>query len=770
MIQNVMETFDFAGMNRDEIAKTLRDNNIVLSVDEALMIQNKMLKRPPTLAECVLWSIQSSEHCSYKSTRQYLKKLPATSPNVILGPKEDAGIVCIAEDNKGHRYGIAMSHESHNHPSQIVPFEGAATGVGGNVRDVCCMGAEVIAVSDSLRFGDINNLKTQWIHEGVVAGIASYGNSLGIPNIGGDLYYDPGYNDNCLVTVVTLGIVRDDQIIHSYAPKKAVGYDLILIGKATDNSGFAGASFASIELEEAEKEQNRGAVQEPNAFLGRHLLKSNYALFKLLKSKNLLDKVGFKDLGAGGIACASVELAEAGGYGAEIDLEKVPTAMENLHPSVILCSETQERYMWVVHPDITPLVLKHYNETFALPAISQKAQATTIGKIVAGDNYSVCYKNSKVINASAKDITQGLSYDRPCATRKIKLYEPKLPSLENHNETLLNLLAHENVASRKPVFENYDKQVQGRTIIEAGQADAGVFQPFNSNDYPKEIQPVGMALSSAQNPRYGRINPYWGAVNAVAETMRNITAVGAEPLAITDCLCFGNPEKPEQMEEFSLAIKGIADICEALNIPVIAGNVSLYNESKKGAIPPSPIISCLGKLEDAALAIDLPFKLPDSALIMVGGRKNECGGSVYYALHNQLGANLPKPDFAEIAKQIKAIRFAIEQKLVLSAHDISDGGIAVALAEMSFGNNIGCEINIAGSLSNEIKLFGETGGFVLEISKQNFLAFRNIFKNVNFKIIGRTIKQPHLIMQNCINLEINIAKKQWEDGLRKKLI
>ncbi len=766
------ESFDFARMSRKKIAALLKEYNIVLSVDEVLAIQKKMLKRPLTLTECILWSIQSSEHCSYKSTRHYLKQLPTEGPDVILGPKEDAGIVSVAQDNQGHRYGIVISHESHNHPSQIVPFEGAATGVGGNVRDVCCMGAEVIAVSDSLRFGDIKSSKSKWIHENVVAGIASYANSLGIPNVCGDLCYDSGYNDNCLVTVVTLGIVREDNIIHSYAPKSAVGYDLILVGKATDDTGFAGASFASLELEEEKQEQSRGAVQEPNAFLERHILKASYALFDYLKEKHLLDRVACKDLGAGGVACASVELAEGGGYGAEIDIEAIPISKDNLHPSVILCSETQERFMWVVHPDITPLIIKHYNETFALPSIAEQAQAKVIGKITEGHNYLVRYQGNKIVDADARDVTKGLSYKRPCKMKRISLVEPKLPSLENHNQTLLNLLANENIASRKPVFETYDKQVQGRTIIERGQADAGVMQPFNSKEFPEEINNVAIALSSAQNPRYNKIDSYWGAVNAVAKCIRNIAAVGAKPLAITDCLCYGNPEKPEQMAEFAEGVRGISDICKAFNIPVISGNVSLYNESKRGAIPPSPIISCLGKLNDVGKAINLQFKKPDSLIVLVGKRKNECGGSCYYTLHDQLGANVPKPDFKELKMQIAALNNAISEGLILSAHDISNGGITVALAEMSFANEIGLEINITGDLSEEVKLFSETGGFILEVDKTNIVAVNNIFRkyDIDAAIIGHTIEQTELSMQSCIKVSLSDAKQAWCEGLRDKLL
>ena len=271
------EIVDLSGLSKSDIKKKLNELNIPLTVEEALKVQNEMLGRAPSLAELILFSIQGSEHCSYKSSRNYLKQFTTEGPDVVLGAKEDAGVVSIVTDNSGHRWCIVMSHESHNHPSQIVPYEGAATGVGGNVRDVLCMGAEVIAVTDSFRFGELNKNKTQWIHDGVVSGIAGYGNPLGIPNVGGDLYYQEGYNENCLVTLVTLGIVREDHIIHSFAPRNAEGFDLILIGKPTDNSGFGGASFASLELEEEKKEQNKGAVQEPNAFLERHLLKSSYA-------------------------------------------------------------------------------------------------------------------------------------------------------------------------------------------------------------------------------------------------------------------------------------------------------------------------------------------------------------------------------------------------------------------------------------------------------------------------------------------------------------
>ena len=772
------EIVDLAGLSEDAIKTKLVELNIPLTTEEALKIQNDMLGRAPSLAELILFSIQGSEHCSYKSSRNHLKQFTTEGPDVVLGAKEDAGVVAVATDNEGHRWCIVMSHESHNHPSQIVPYEGAATGVGGNVRDVLCMGAEVIAVTDSFRFGSIKNNKTKWIHDGVVAGVAGYGNPLGIPNIGGDLYYHDGYNENCLVTLVSLGIVIEDDIIHSYAPKNADGYDLILLGKPTDNSGFGGASFASLELEEEKKEQNKGAVQEPNAFLERHLLKSSYALFDILKEKGLINNIGFKDLGAGGVACASVELAETSGYGAEVWMNKIHIGMDGLHPSVYLCSETQERFMWVCSPEITPLILDHYNTVFDLPGVSTGARASVVGKIRNDGQYIVHNGDEEIVNATAKEVTEGFLYDRPYEARKNNFVEPNLPEPTNYNQVLLDILSHENMASREPIFEQYDKQVQSRIHTETGLADAGVMAPFNSEKYPEEIRNVGIALSTDHNPRYGLIDPYWGGINAVVESMRNVASVGATPHALSDCLCFGNPEKPHQMWEFVESVRGVADACHAITLkdnpnhatPIIAGNVSFYNESKSGAIPPSPILSCLGRFKDVNKAVPGHFQKLDSVVLMIGERKNELGGSVYYSLYDEMGANVPKPNLEEVKNQIFALTDCIDDGLVLSCHDISDGGVASTLAEMTFGNDIGCDINIDSNLLNEKLLWSETGGFILEISLENVDGIKTIFSHVELDVyeIGKTI--GNLIqINNVVGLTVNKAKEAWTNGLREKL-
>ena len=671
-----------------------------------------------------------------------------------------------------------MSHESHNHPSQIVPYEGAATGVGGNVRDVMCMGAEVIACTDSFRFGNIDNAKTKWINDGVVSGIAGYGNPLGVPNIGGDIYYHNDYNENCLVTLVTLGIVKEDHIIHSYAPENANGYDLVLVGKPTDNSGFGGASFASLELEEDKKDQNKGAVQEPNAFLERHLLKSSYALFKKIKDMNMLDKVGFKDLGAGGVACASVELAETSGYGSEVWLDNVHTSMENLHSSVYLCSETQERFMWVCPPDLTGQILDHYNNIYDLPSVSEGAMASVIGKIRDDGKYIVHYKNEVIVDAEAKQVTKGFLYDRKYSPVSKETDDPKIVNINDFNQVCLQLLSHENIASKKVIYDKYDKQVQGRTVFESGEADCGLLAPFNSDEFPNEIRKTGIALSTDHNPLYGKVDPYWAGVNAVVESMRNVASIGATPHALTDCLCFGNPEKESQMWEFVESVKGISDACKSLTLkhspndptPIIAGNVSFYNESRNGAIPPSPIVSCLGKIDDINNAIGMSFISPNSTIILIGKRKNELGGSAYYHLFNELGNSIPKPDLSEVKNQIFALTDCIGSGLVLSCHDISDGGIAVALAEMSFRNGLGCDVKIESDLEDGAVLFSETGGFILEIRNEDFGNVESCFPKYGLECfnIGSTI-EGEIKINNAISLSTQQAFQAWSDGLSSKL-
>lgn len=785
----IKDLLEFSAMSDDEAARVLKKYKISLTVSEARKIE-EILGRPPTVTEVIIWDIQGSEHCSYRSTREHLKMLPTTGPNVILGPSEDAGIVEIASVG-GKRYGLVVAHESHNHPSQVVPYEGAATGIGGIVRDVCCMGAKVIASADPLRFGDIQRSQSKWVAENVFSGIAGYGNPIGVPNIAGDCYFDSSFDDNCLVNVVALGLVREDEIIHSRAPKNAEGYDIIVVGKPTDNSGMGGASFASLELNEADKDANKGAVQEPNPFLKRHLLAATYELFDMLRARDLISKVGFKDHGAGGNVCSTVEMVEAGGYGAEINLDNVHVSMDDLHPSVVACSETQERFAWICPPDISDMILAHYNVRWALPDIAQHARASKIGKVTNG-NYVLKYRGDTVCDAKPSDITAGLRYHRSIKEPKTAFLEPVLELDSDLNNVLLDVLAHENVASRRPIYEQYDKNVQGITVIESGLADAGVIAPLRDRaEVPENAQRVGVALSVDANPRYGLISPYWQAVNAVVEGMRNVAAVGATPWCCTDCLNYGNPEKPEQMWQFVEGVKGIRDALIGIPlkthpespVPCVSGNVSLYNESANRAIAPSAIIAIVGRMEDAMKAVTMQFKRAGNELFLIGQRGDDFGGSILYDLFSELGANVPKPDFARARDEIYTVIDLIDRDIAVSCHDISDGGIAVALAEMAMGGEadgiLGCSVNIEASSERDLpswkKLFSETGGFVLEIPSINVEAARSVADSYGIEMIslGTVTSEPMLSISDgesaVINLALDAVRDAWANGLREKL-
>lgn len=812
------KTLELKKLPDSKVAQVLKEHSIGLTAAEARKV-SKLLGRNPTLTEATIWGIQGSEHSSYKSSKRHLKMLPTAGPNVMLGPSEDAGIVEIANIN-GKRFGVVISHESHNHPSQVVPYEGSATGVGGCVRDVLCMGAHVIAVADPLRFGEVKRNQTKLITEGVIAGVGGYGNPIGVPNIAGDVYFNDTFNDNCLVNVVALGLLEESEIIHSRAPKGAAdkGYEIIIVGKPTDMSGMGGAAFASFQLNEEDREKNKGAVQEPNPFLKRHIMEATYDLFQIFKEKRLCEKVGFKDLGAGGVVCATVEMVGAGGYGAEIDLERLHTAIADLPPHIRACSETQERMCWIVPKELSKMVLKHYNETWALPKIARGAQASVIGKVTKG-NYVLKFGVTTVCNAKAADITAGLMYNRPVKPRRKVLREPRFAVPRDLNKIFLQLMAHENIASRAPVYESYDKNVQGISVIEAGQGDAGVIAPFrNRQDVPEESWKIGVALKTDGNPLYGQIDPYWQAANAVLESCRNVAAVGAEPQCITDCLNYGNPEKPEQMWELVEGVKGIADALngvglrvpqpkieekkgkaeknkkaqkpEVFALPCISGNVSLYNTSERGSIAPQAIIAALGKMENVERAVTFQFKSPGNQLFLIGPRKNELGGSAYYNLLGHLGANLPQPNFKEAAKEIHLAADLIKEGLVESCHDISDGGIAAAVAEMCLGGNgdgrVGAKINISTiglrhekkklpQLRADTKLFSETGGFVLEISRKNLMKAKKFSRDAGVPLIrlGFTTKSKQFVASDfgkeVLNVKLSHLRRAWCDGLREKL-
>ena len=773
------ELVDVTGMNDAALQGFLRKNAVSLKVPEARKVV-ELIGRNPTLTELHIFNIQWSEHSSYKSSRAALKMLPTKAPNVILGPVEDSGIVELGKINN-EKYGIVVSHESHNHPSQVVPYEGAATGIGGILRDVLCMGAKIIATADPLRFGNPNGKnknKTKYIANEVINGIAGYGNAVGIPNLAGDVYFNESFDDNCLVNVVCLGIIKEKDIIHSYAPKNADNYDIIIVGKPTDNSGFGGAAFASLVLDEEEEEYNKGAVQVPDPFLKNVLIRATYEVFKQAKKQNI--KLGFKDMGAGGIMCATSELCSDADYGAEISLDKIHVSMKNLPPYIIFCSETQERFTWICPKSFTKTLLKIYNESFALSTIAENAKAVVIGKVTKNQDYKIKHKGEVVCNVPIKAVTRGIQYQRTLEKTIRNFNEPGLEEPKDYNGTALKILNNPNIASKEKCYKHYDRNVIGNTVIESGQADAGLIRALPNNKY-------GIALSVDSNPRYGKINPYLGAVNAVAESMRNIAAIGAVPAALTNCLNYGNPEKPEQFHDFVEGVKGIKAAAENLYlkntkapVPIISGNVSFYNESSKGnSIDPSAIIACIGVMKNYENAITMKIKKEKTNLFLVGSRKDELGGSVYYEINNKLGANVPKIDFQEQRNMIYAVIDCIENELLLSCHDISDGGLFTTIAEMILGGNadgsIGAEININPDLRPDKFLFSETPGFVFEVEDKNTSKVKSIFKKHNLEILnlGKTTDNDSLIIKNknekIIDLEIKRLKEAWTTGFVEAL-
>ena len=742
-----------------------------LSADEIRRIAHT-LGRLPTEVELYVFDAQWSEHCSYKSSRHFLRRLPTDGPTVMQGPAEDAGILHLGEW-QGEKYGIVIAHESHNHPSQVVPFEGAATGIGGIVRDVLCMGAQVIAVADPLRFGRLEDAHSRYVAQGVVDGIAAYGNAIGVPNIGGDIYIDESFDDNVLVNVVALGLVKETEIIHSKAPVGSVGWDIVLVGKATDRSGFGGASFSSVTLDEDDAEANKGAVQVPDPFLKNVIMRASYRVFDALRSAGI--EAGFKDLGAGGMAGCTLELVSSGGYGAIIDLDLAPTGQPNLPPEVIAIGETQERLAWVVPPSFTPELLRIYNEEYSLPEISRGACAAVIGTVTQEPYYVARYHGEEVMRVPTRFLTDGVRYNRPYT---IALPDPepfaefdartrskRTPKLDR--ATVEKILAHRDVCSRAPIYQRFDSVVRGTTAIPAGEADAGVIVPIPG-------APLAVALSVDGNPRYGAIDAMRAAELAVCESARNVTAVGARPVGMTDCLNFGDPTDPKHLGEFVAAVDGLAYAAGRLGTPFVSGNVSLYNQSKAGrAISPSPIVACVGTIPDIAKTATFAIKRSGSPVHFVGMPQPNFGGSVYADVCGFASRNLPTIDYDEVCREIDLLVEAYEEGIVLAAHDISDGGAITALCEMAFASldrlNAGFRIDTAAfpdtHAHDESIFYGEAGGFVVEVTDSDAFARLATRHRVFAPLIARTTDDGTLRYHD-LAFELAELRETWAAPLR----
>jgi phosphoribosylformylglycinamidine synthase subunit PurL len=643
------------------------------------------LGRDPNEVELAVFSLMWSEHCGYKHSRRLLKTLPTEGGRLILGPGENAGAVDV-----GHGMAAAFKVESHNHPSAVEPFQGAATGVGGILRDVFAIGARPIAILDSLRFGELSSARSRYLLEHAVGGIGHYGNSIGVATVGGEIYFEGPYEQNCLVNAMCVGLIETDKLIRSAAA--GVGNVVVLFGARTGRDGIGGASvLASAELGD-EDAAKRPTVQIGDPFEESKLLECS---LELLDQKLL---VALQDLGAAGLTSSSSEMAAKGGVGIDLDVRKVPLREADMEPFEIMISESQERMLCVVEPERLDAVLA--------VCARWEVNATAIGEVTAGDRLRVFDGDALVGDLPVKALVDECpAYDLEPVAPAIPIYpapERTLADGLDAGGTLLALLGSANLASRRWAFEQYDCVVGSRTARRPEQADAAVLMLDHGG---------AIAVSIDGNGRRVAVDPYRGAVEAVLECSANLACVGAEPLGLTNCLNFGNPEKPHIAWQLTRAVAGLGDACRALGVPVVGGNVSLYNEGGGGPIYPTPVVGMVGELPDPARAGRLGFAREDDAvgLISASWRPSGVGSELAKLRGEPLDGRLPAADLGELRTLHAAIRQAVRSGLLRSAHDVAEGGVAVALAECCIASGLGARVDLAG-----LPLFDEgPGAFVV---------------------------------------------------------
>ncbi len=650
-----------------------------------------LLEREPNDVEIAMFSLLWSEHCAYKHSRKLLRRLPTEGPRVLMGPGENAGAVDV-----GDGYAVAFKVESHNHPSAVEPFQGAATGVGGILRDVFALGARPIAVLDSLRFGDLDSGRSRYLFEHVVAGIGHYGNSIGVPTVGGEIYFEPPYEQNCLVNAMCVGLARADRMIRSAAA--GPGNPVVLLGASTGRDGIGGASvLASAEL--AEGAEMRPSVQIGDPFEEKKLLECCLELL----DRGLL--VSLQDLGAAGLTSSSAEMAASGGVGMDIDTDRVPLRESDMEPFEIMISESQERMLAVVEPSNLAAVIE-VCERWQTGA-AQVGEVTDTGRIRVRANGEVVGDAPVTALVDACPL-----YDLEPARPATWIYgnRPILDDRSNGAEILRALLASPSVASKRWAFEQYDAIVGSRTVRRPETADAAVLA------VPESGRAIAVAIDG--NGRRVACDPYRGTVEAVLECVQNLACVGAEPLGLTNCLNFGNPEKPHVAWQLDRATRGLADACAALGIPVVGGNVSLYNETDAGPIYPTPAIGMVGELPDAARAPGMAPN-PGDAIALVGPFAPSLAGSELAKLRGELSDGLPGVEIEAVRAAIDFVREAARDGRIAVAHDVSDGGLACALAECAIAAGTGFRADLdplveLRAASGETALFGEgSGGFLV---------------------------------------------------------
>jgi phosphoribosylformylglycinamidine synthase subunit PurL len=666
-----------------------RHRELGLTDDEYDLIVEK-LEREPNEVELAVFSLMWSEHCGYKHSRRLLGTLPTEGPKLILGPGENAGAVAV-----GDGLACAFKVESHNHPSAVEPFQGAATGVGGILRDVFAIGARPIAILDSLRFGEIGeSARSRYLLEHAVAGIGHYGNSIGVATVGGELYFEGPYEQNCLVNAMCVGLIETDKLIRSAAA--GVGNVVVLFGARTGRDGIGGASvLASAELGDADADK-RPTVQIGDPFEEKKLLECSLELL----DEGLL--VALQDLGAAGLTSSSSEMAAKGGVGIDLDVRRVPLREADMEPFEIMISESQERMLCVVEPERLAEVM----------AVCDKweVNATAIGEVTDADRLRVFDDGDLVGDLPVGALVDECpAYDLAPAPPAVPIYPaPRrtLPDGLDAAGTLVALLSSANLASRRWAFEQYDCIVGSRTVRRPEAADAAVLMLEHGG---------GIAVSIDGNGRRVAVDPYRGAVEAVLECSANLACVGAEPLGLTNCLNFGNPEKPHIAWQLTRAVAGLGDACRALGVPVVGGNVSLYNEGGGGPIYPTPVVGMVGELPDPARAGRLGFAAEGDAIALIGaGWSPAAAGSELSKLRGEpIAGELPPADLGSLRALHAAVRRGVRDGVLRSAHDVAEGGLAVALAEACLAGGLGAQVDF-GAPADEALLFGEgPGAFVV---------------------------------------------------------
>jgi phosphoribosylformylglycinamidine synthase II len=712
------------------------------------------LGKEPNDVELAVFSLMWSEHCGYKHSKKQLRKLPVEGPHLLLGPGENAGAVDV-----GDGLAIAFKVESHNHPSAVEPFEGAATGVGGILRDIFAVGARPIAVLDSLRFGELDSPRSRYLLERVVAGIGHYGNSVGVATVGGEIYFEGPYEQNCLVNAMCLGIAPHGRLTRSAAA--GVGNHVVLLGALTGRDGIGGASvLASAELGEGD-EAKRPSVQIGDPFEEKKLIECCLELL----DRDLL--ASLQDLGAAGLTSSASEMASKGEVGIDLDMAKVPLREADMEPFEIMISESQERMLCVVEPERLDEVLEVCERW--------EVRANAIGQVTEGNRLRV-FMGGEVVGDMPVDVLVDDCplYDLEPEKPDEPIYRPPAARIGTDvppGDALLALLATPSIASKLWAFEQYDPLVGSRTVRRPAQAEAAVLHLLNDGGHG------ALAVSIEGNGRRVACDPYTGAAEAVLECAANLACVGAEPFGLTNCLNFGNPEKPHIAWQFTNAIDGLADACRALDTPVVGGNVSLYNEAPEGPIYPTPVIGMVGKLPDPEVAPVNSFTRDGLVVALAGVFRPSLAGSELEKLRGALADGLPPVDLAEQARALARIREAARSGLVEAAHDIAEGGLAVALAEMCIPQRIGAIVRIprlesavADELTDDFETlaFGEApGGILLASSPENFDKLAAICADIPFMRVGETGGNAILLegATASLTLQVNEAVKAYEEAV-----